>query len=224
MATIFADMRETTSGVIRHLQGLSGCEVKIVELSSGDYVLHETTCVERKAASDFVASIMDGRLINQIAKMKNEFESPIILIEGNVFKTVSKISKEALVGAMSYCTAIEKVSLITVADSSETALMIATMARHLQDGLGYEVPMRSSKPKPSAHMAQYLVEGLPGIGPKNARALLAHFGSPAKVFAASVTDLCSMKGLALKRAEAIYGALHWNANDAAEIPIPQQNN
>lgn len=209
MAIIIADNRESRSPVIRQLQETEGLTVEVRQLSSGDYVLHETTAVERKSAVDFVASIMDQRLFQQIAKMKLEFTKPMILIEGDVFKTRSAMNEKAIAGAMSYITAIQGVNLVTIANPNETSIMLATMARHLQEGLGYEVPLRAGKPKPSMLMAQYLIEGLPGVGPKNATALLNHFGSPLSVFNASRDDLCSMKGMGDKTAERIYSALRF---------------
>ncbi|MEG1349613.1 MAG: ERCC4 domain-containing protein, partial [Hafnia sp.] len=163
--------------------------------------------VERKSASDFILSIMDQRLFQQVAKMKLEYAKPMILIEGDVFRTRSKMKPAAIAGAMSYLTAIAGVNLVTIADPRETAMMLATMARHLQEGLGYEIPMRVGKPKSSALMSQYLVESLASIGPKNAKVLLKHFGSALDVFNASVQDLCAIKGLGTETAERIYTAL-----------------
>lgn len=218
MIEIYADHRETNSGLIEVLRSNPKLNVHSRELSSGDFIIHGTTCIERKSAIDFVASIMDNRLFNQIAKMKLDFANPIILIEGNPLKTYSKIKPEAVIGAMSYCTAIEKVSIITVANVNETAMMITTMARHLQEGLGYEVPLRSNKPKASLHQSQYLVEGLASIGPKNAKALVNHFGSPLKAFNASVEDLCKMNGMGKATAQRIYDALRYEEPQNPAVP------
>lgn len=209
MIEIYADHRETNSGLITRLKDNPELNVHVRELASGDFILHGTTCVERKSANDFILSIMDNRLFNQVAKMKLEFESPIILIEGDVFKTRSKIDKKAIAGAMSYCTALQKVSIISVANVEESAILLAMMAKHLQEGLGYEVPLRTNKPKPSQLMSRYLVEGLPSIGAKNARALLQNFRSPLKVFNASVEDLCALKGMGATTAQRIYEALRY---------------
>ena len=77
------------------------------------------------------------------------------------------------------------------------------MARHAQEGLGYEVSLRGSKPKDFNVLDAYAVEGLPGCGPGTARKLLAHFGSAEKVFAASAEQLCEVKGIGKKTAEQI---------------------
>jgi ERCC4-type nuclease len=222
MIKIYADMRETTSGILTTLKGMEGVEIQVGELPSGDFVIHESTCVERKTAVDFINSIMDGRLFNQVAKMKNEFANPIIIIEGDVFKTRSKMSKASLMGAISYCAVVERVTVIPTSNTNETAELIFMMAKQLQIGLSNEVNMRVQKPKPYAHMAQYLVEGLPGIGPTFADRLLKHFKSPLAVFMASVESLQQVAGMGKKRAEGINTALRYEV-DASEVPVNLAN-
>lgn len=116
--------------------------------------------------------------------------------------------------------AIEGVSVVTVPNSAETALLLVTLARHLQEGLGYEVALRANKPKDLADLTQYL-EGLPGIGPTGAKALVARFGSAHAVFNASVTDLCSTQGIGKKTAERIHFALR-TAGPIAPTASPEE--
>lgn len=219
MAIIVADMRESRSTVIKQLQEMEGIEVMVKELSSGDYALHENTVVERKSATDFVLSIMDQRLFQQIEKMKLEYATPMILIEGDVFKTRSKMTPQAIAGAMSYITAIKGINLVTLANPQETAMMLGTMARHLQEGLGYVVPMRTGKPKTSDLMSRYLVEGLAGIGPNNAMMLLNHFGSALAAFNATIEDLCAIKGMGKTTAQRIYDALRHEVQRTQVPPL-----
>jgi ERCC4-type nuclease len=54
---------------------------------------------------------------------------------------------------------------------------------------------------------QVVREGLPGVGPSSAVALLAKFGSAHAVFAADVPDLCAVKDIGLKTAERIVESL-----------------
>ena len=182
--------------------------LEVKELSSGDYVLADGFVVERKEATDFVNSVMDGRLFSQVLRLKVEYQRVVFLLEGDVYQTVSQIKPEAVRGAVSYLMAIEGVSVLTVRNAPEAAALMATMARHLQEGLGYEVPLRTAKPKDLRDLAAYLVSGLPAVGPSGAKALLAHFGSPARVFAASAQEICEVPGFGRKTAERIFEALH----------------
>jgi Fanconi anemia group M protein len=59
------------------------------------------------------------------------------------------------------------------------------------------------KPKSFSDQQQFFVEGLPGIGPNMAKALLKHFGTPAKIVGAGVEELQKVEGVGTKRAELI---------------------
>jgi Fanconi anemia group M protein len=200
---IVADMRESRSAIITKLQGMEGYEIEVRELASGDYLLREDYPVERKSASDFVASIMDRRIFEQTAKMKGEFGRATFIIEGDVYNTRSQIKPDALTGAISYLAVIEDVQVLTTTSPANTSALLATMARHLQQGLGYEVALRSARPKDLRSQAQFVIEGLPGIGPIAAKALLAHFGSIHNIMQATSKELQAAPRIGAKTADQI---------------------
>jgi excinuclease ABC subunit C len=57
-------------------------------------------------------------------------------------------------------------------------------------------------------MTASILDGLPGVGPVRKRALLAHFGSPDAVLAASREELAAVPGLPGKLARELYRELH----------------
>jgi excinuclease ABC subunit C len=57
-------------------------------------------------------------------------------------------------------------------------------------------------------MTSSLLDELPGVGPARKRALLAHFGSPESVVAASREELQAVPGLPAKVARELHGRLH----------------
>jgi excinuclease ABC subunit C len=57
-------------------------------------------------------------------------------------------------------------------------------------------------------MTSSLLDELPGIGPARKRALLAHFGSPEAIVAASSEELQAVPGLPAKVARELHGNLH----------------
>ena len=174
---ITVDMRESRSGLTQQLEKSTVVTVQFAELAVGDFVLSQDVVVERKAAVDFVSSIMDRRLFGQVSQMKATYLRPIIMIEG--------------------------ISLVHTKTPSESASFIEVMTRHAQEGLGYEISLRGSKPRDLKVLAQYAVEGLPGCGPGTAKKLLGHFGSAERVFAATIDQLCEVKGVGRKTAEQI---------------------
>jgi excinuclease ABC subunit C len=57
-------------------------------------------------------------------------------------------------------------------------------------------------------MTSSLLDELPGVGPARKRALLAHFGSPEAIVAASSEELQAVPGLPAKVARELHGRLH----------------
>lgn len=200
---IVADMRESRSTIIELLQRTPDYEIAVHDLECGDYLLREDFVVERKAAVDFVASILDRRLFEQCSRMKAEYGKATFVIEGDVYATRSKVTPEAICGAISYLTAIEDARVLTTRNAAETASLLATMARHLQNGLGYVVGLRANKPKDLRLSSQFLVQGLPGVGPAGATALLNHFGTIEALMKADVAQLRKVPGIGAKTAEQI---------------------
>ena len=204
--SITVDSRESRSGIPSKLSSIPGVAVDQTELVSGDYIIAPGVAVERKSATDFVASIMEGRLFDQLARMLIEHDRAIVLVEGQLYETRSAITHEAIDGALSYISLLSGASLITSPSLARTPFILHRMCLHLQHGLGYQIPFRSAKPKGPV-IAQYLLEGLPGVGPSLAQTLLAHFGSPRAVFAAEREALLRVKGVGPKSADAILSAL-----------------
>lgn len=111
--------------------------------------------------------------------------------------------------ALSYLAVLEGITVLNSESAAQTAIQLVTMARHATEGLGYEIALRGAKPKDRSSQAQYLVEGLPGIGPAAAKKLLAHFGSPAKVLLATPDELTQVKGIGAKMAATVHEVLHF---------------
>ena len=133
----------------------------------------------------------------------------MLLIEGDLKSVASAIDYESLLGAVSALSIFWEIQVMHLPSSDNSARLLARMHKHLTEGLGYEVATRVAKPRvaPDGAMAQYLVSGLPGVGPELARRLVMHFGSAGAVFAASEKDLCSVKGIGAGTARKIVESL-----------------
>lgn len=208
MARIIVDSRESQSG-LAELLAAGGADVVVEELECGDYVLAEGMVIERKTAEDFLASIMDRRIFLQIAMLKRTYAKTYILIEGDLFDTYSGISADSVIGALSYLTVLEGIPVIATTGIAHTASMMLTMQRHALEGLGYEIPLRGTKPKDRAPQTQYLVEGLPAVGPAVAKKLLAHFGSALAIFTATPEQLKGVQGVGPKTIKTIREVLEY---------------
>lgn len=226
MPALIVDSRETNSGIPALLRA-AGLEFEQQEMPTGDYRIGEDIVIERKAArTDLAVSIMEGRLFGQAEALCAVAARPIFLVEGNLGEVRSQIGEEALWGAISAISVFWNMQVLFTQDTRSTATLLATMARHVTKGLGYEVPLRCSKPKaaPDGGCSQYLVEGLPGVGPETARRLIAHFGSARAVFAATSGQLRECKGIGPKTAESIAAALDLHPTSFRVTKQPLQAN
>ena len=77
---VIADYREKE--VIGHLKNL-GASVNEMSLKVGDFACSSNGIViERKTHSDFVSSIIDGRIFEQLKYLKENYEKPVVIVEG----------------------------------------------------------------------------------------------------------------------------------------------
>lgn len=205
---IRVDHREVGSGVPECLGGLEWVRLQIEQLDLADYVLSPRVAVERKSAGDFVASILDRRLFAQAEQLKEAYEQVVYLVEGQSLYEGRNVHPNAIRGALSYLAILGGYSVLRSESPEDSALLLATMARHEQQGLGYEISYHAKRrsPSPKTQM-RYLVEDLPGIGPQISKALLDRFGTLRCLFNASEEDLRQVPGVGPKRARGIYDLL-----------------
>ncbi len=180
-----------------------GASVKIAKLSYGDYIINDKITIERKTADDFLLSIIDGRLFNQLSNLKKFCSRPILLIEGNPYKTRHNFDRNAIKGTLVSTQVIWYVPVIfsrTKEDSRDILLMISR-----QVGTCIDVaPLRGGyRPKRLRSKQLYILQSLPKVGPKLAKRLLKHFKSVSKVMSASVQDLSKIDGIGKISAEKI---------------------
>lgn len=230
MVKIFVDSREIPSRIPEALREL-GAEIATGNLETGDYVLEANLVVERKTAVDFVQSIIDGRYLNQANKMSLNFKKIVWLIDGDIFSVRSKIHPDALDGALSYLAVVMGQTVLWYKSPKRAAGILYRMAKHAQEGLGYEPPMRKGKVPAGIGQALFNLEGQSGCGPVAARNLLNHFRSVFRVNNASIEELCAVKGIGPKKAQSIYEGIHFelpegvNADDQptllADPPAPE---
>ncbi|MEM2972219.1 MAG: ERCC4 domain-containing protein [Candidatus Bathyarchaeia archaeon] len=87
--TVFADVRESLD--VKDSLVELGCQVVERVLAPADYVVSEGYAIERKELHDFFRSIFDGRLFEQIERLTEAYENPLLVVEGDVIKAVKSI-------------------------------------------------------------------------------------------------------------------------------------
>jgi len=199
---IIIDERERKSGIPKLLKDI-GVNIEIKTLPIGDYIVSHETVVERKSINDLIASIFDGRLFDQCNRLKEHFQFPIILLEGNVDE-IESITENPLVfyGALSTIAIDYKIPIIPTPNASHTAKLLVSLSSRKESIKG---PLLKKIKKSNDVQKQQLsvLCSLPGVGEKIAIRMLEKFESPLKVLSASTKDLAKIPGLGESRAKKI---------------------
>lgn len=201
--TIIVDSRELGSATTREL---SKYDIAITPetLSIGDFIISDRTAVERKTVEDFVASIIDGRLFEQVSNLKSAYEMPILLIEGESFQTSRNIAPEAVMGAVASVIVDFGVPVVWTRSPSESALLLLSIARREQSKGERRPRIRMErKPESLAREQEFVIAGLPLVDTVLARRLLRAFGTIEKVFLASEQELQNVEGIGRKISDRI---------------------
>jgi Fanconi anemia group M protein len=88
-------------------------------------------------------------------------------------------------------------------DPEDTLLLFKLMAEQSKVLEFLELPRPGYKPKRLITRKLYVLKGLPGVGPKTAKALLNHFGSVEKVMHSTKTQLVRVAGIGPRKADEI---------------------
>ena len=198
---IFVDHRELKSRIPELLRE-KGAVVEIAQLPMGDFILSERVCVERKRREDFEQSIIDGRLFEQAGRLSRFSEKPILIVEGERFE--ERVSRAALLGAIASLMLDYGLNVFFTRDAEKTAEFLFAVAKREQ--LEEKKPLRLIGEKHAYNPSQQkraIVEALPGVGPKLARALLARFRTVERVMTAKEEELMDVEKIGKERAKAI---------------------
>ncbi|ABO08055.1 ERCC4 domain-containing protein [Pyrobaculum calidifontis] len=173
-AVVLVDTREHASPVLRAIKE-TGCGVVKTKLEVGDYVAGHYV-FERKSASDFVNSIIDGRLFDQAERLKASGLKPLVVIEGDLWAELEfrKISPNAVLGAQLGLYAMG-VGVVYVRDESQTGALVCLAAKKGQGGVKVPSVKKSVDVK---RLQIVFLSSLPGVGPRRAEELLRRYGSP----------------------------------------------
>ncbi len=176
-------------------------------LEVADFVLSEDVAVERKTSQDFVDSIVDNRLFDQLQDL-NSYSDPIILIEGGNIYSKRNVSEDAIRGALSSVILDYNIPIIWSQGVDDTVEILIQIAQKEQEDNEKEIAVRgNSSGKTMQQRKEFIVAGLPGINTKIARRLLREFKNVRNIFEATNEELQSIDGLGPKKAESITSML-----------------
>ena len=211
---IVVDEREKKSGIPDLLKA-TGINVEMKMLPVGDYIVAPETIVERKTIRDMMSSIFDGRLFDQCQRLKENYQFPILLIEGDVdeieeliefyFKNRNgNMEKKSggtwFYGVISSVVIDFRIQIIHTPNALHSTKLLISMCTRKETIKG---PFLKKIKKSSDLQIQQIsvLSSLPGVGEKIAIRMLEKFGTPLKVLSASTTELSKITGLGEARAK-----------------------
>jgi len=201
---IIIDDRELVSKVSEHLSS-AGAVIRIERLLQGDYKIGDRILVERKTSRDFVDSLIDRDLLDQLREMARVCPKPVLIIEGGDIYSQRDIHPNAIRGALAAISVTMGIVIFQTRDAGDTADLLLVLARREEEN-GYKE--RGSGQKEAyeslATAQEAIMSAFPDLGPKYARALLTAFGSLKAIIDAEKEDLLQVPGIGAKKAEMIY--------------------
>jgi ERCC4-type nuclease len=177
-------------------------------LEIGDYVLHvePSICFEAKSIQDFLNSIRNKRMFNQISNMEDAYDKNIILIHGPLEDAVKYLEnveynnirwKNKLKGMI--CGAIASINLHTtskclwVPSVDEAAHIVIASCTQVNKPL--ILTKQLPKKTRSEDVRVDVLVGIDGVSEKKARDLLKMFGSIEEISSISIEDIIKIKGI-----------------------------
>ena len=174
-------------------------------LEVGDYLIKYGSfevAVERKDIRDYVSSLADGRLFNQLYSLSSSFEKSFLFIVGDFSLVADRIDRRAYLGSLISVALRERGGIVIpvqLKDDEEFCLALKYLNSQIEAGKVKAVP-RGKKGSDATAMLM----AIPGIGEEKAKRLLERFGSIHGIVNASVAELMTVEGIGEKQARRIY--------------------
>jgi len=178
-------------------------------LNSGDYAFFSSDGkpigIERKTVSDLISSLT-GRLPNQFFNLIEDYEIPILLIEGHWGKQIGHISQAGQIYNITW----EQVwNFIRTWQDRGISLEFTTDIHHTIERLEelykyYQKPYHSGGiDRNTTGDSRIIALQCQGIGASTAKLLLNYFGTLQKIANADYVEI-AQAGIGMKKAMAIY--------------------
>lgn len=195
---IIVDYREKNSLVVSELIKRK-IDIEFKQLKVADYIVKEIA-IERKTVSDFISSMINKRIFNQLQEIK-QYPKHFLIIEGieeqDIYnESQGGISSNALRGMILSIILKYQVPIIFSKNAEDTACFIDVLTKKTQKK-DFSLNPKKKALSPE-EQKQFILEGFPGIGPKTAKKLLKEFKTIKKIMN---TPLDELKKIIGKKAE-----------------------
>jgi len=220
MLKIYMDYREPKIDAL-----LENFDVEIANLPVGDYLLQMGdygVLVERKSSLDFVSSIKNNRLWDQMQRMLADevmnifIKRRALVIHGFLSDPLfsSGFGWNHIMGALMEIQYKYRIPVFYAEDDDALVEFFRILAKREIEGKNEgEIEKRWSRIPPKRFMSErewklYVLSSFPNIGPKLAEELLERFGTIEKIARANILELKKIPGVGEKKAKSLYKIFH----------------
>ncbi|MHA1819328.1 MAG: helicase-related protein [Promethearchaeota archaeon] len=208
--TILVDSREKSSTIISKLIK-KGFDIVLKPLKIADYIISDEVGIERKEALDFNRSIIDGRLFTELFELKNSFQRPVLIIEGDPLMKTG-ISKEAILGAISAVIINMNITVLKTENAEETADILIAMTKKAQENKEPKWRLFTKKSSSIPKVQEQIIGSFPGLNLIRTQKLLTEFSTIKNIINADIKDLQKVQGIGIKTAQKIHEIAEYNYN------------
>lgn len=200
-------------------------DVEIYNLPVGDILIpvnHEAVLIERKSSVDFIESIKNSRLWDQLARIQStenvldyRVRRRILVIHDPMLPAVlsARISWASIFGALQEIVYVYNVQVFhTETEHAFSEFLRILAKRELENkNDGYPIikwERRMNYTMDDQSWRIYILSSIPYVGEKTAKLLLEKFGTIENISKASIHDLKKIKGIGDEKAKLIHRLLH----------------
>jgi len=174
-------------------------------LEIGDYVIQSepSVCFEAKSISDFLGSVRNKRLFNQMDNMVDAYDINIVVIHGHLEEAVGYVDasnirwrnklKGMICGAMASINLHTSIKCVWVPSVDEAAHIIMASCTQVKKPLILTKQLPKKTRSDDARVD--VLCGVDGISAAKAKKLLVEFGSIYEIGASSIEELTTIKGI-----------------------------
>lgn len=202
--TIIADYREKNSMIIKGCMEL-GVQITLEKLESADYLISDRVAVEFKTQEDFVDSLIDGRLLQQVAGLRDNFIKPLLVVEGDRdLYTLRNMNPNAIRGLLGSIAIDFSIPVLYTRNPKETAALFHLLAKREQLDNKKSISLHADRKRGTTKdLQEFIIATLPGIGQKLAKDLLKNLKSVKTIINASEERLREIEFIGEKKAKRI---------------------
>jgi len=203
--TLTVDTREKEN--VRKILDSYGIKYNLATLQTGDYEIATpdgTVTLERKQMTDFIGSLMSGRLEEQMRRLANK-KCPMLLLTGSFdeyrrYAKTTRFTADQVVGAVA--SLIVKYGLRCVVwvgkdnqpHAAGLALAVKIMKK-IAEGKIDEIPPRKLKPRDGSTAQEELIHLICGVPINVSKGLLQKFNNVRGILDAKDEDLLMVHGM-----------------------------